>query len=207
MADDEEADEEVDQHDHAQPVVEVAARDDRQQHSPRDVVVVVQDVEQTARQVHAHQHRQHRAVHYDSQPARSRTPVHHQHAQEPRQPPPARQHAALPHGPPRLTRRRRATLTLTLVGLVGLVGLLDHSRGSVLQQQWGVLLLLLLGVQVCRVDGGREKVVLRVRPARRAHGYEALADHGVDLAERHDVGVHELLNAGVLFAFILRPVH
>ena len=64
LSNEEEAEEEVCNHDHTDPVVEVAVGEREEGESPGDVAVVVQDVEETEQHVHAHEDRQHRAVDY-----------------------------------------------------------------------------------------------------------------------------------------------
>lgn len=64
LSNEEETEEEVRNHDHANPVVEVAVDEREEGESPGDVAVVVQDVEETEQHVHAHEDRQHRAVDY-----------------------------------------------------------------------------------------------------------------------------------------------
>ena len=151
-------------------------------HPPCDVVVVVQDVEQAARQVHAHQHRQHRAVRYASRRPVAATPVRHHHRQEPHQPLSARPRTPPPH---RLWR---------------------HVRGRRLQRQLhGLRLLLHLQVRSVRRSG--KQIVLAISASFQEHVDKALAHHGVDLAERHDVGVHETLHVPVLLDLGRRPVH
>lgn len=69
-----------------------------------------------------------------------------------------------------------------------------------------LLLLLLLSLQVRSVHRRRQQLVLVVTRLLRAHVDQALANHRVDLVQRHHARVHELLHVCIFRDLLLRPV-
>lgn len=70
-----------------------------------------------------------------------------------------------------------------------------------------LLLLVILSLQVRGVHRRRQQLVLVVTRPLCTHVDQTLADHRVDLAQRHHARVHELLHVRVFRDLLLRPVH